>query len=131
MLRERQREAASGPTSHSSSGAAPPPPDRGTRRMPAPLLLDAHDGVETGMPQGAPNGTAGPADRDGDRFRRTGDRAEQGVGTRDLSPPEWFIIESRFWPLLSSVTVAAAPKATVICVDGDAVTNGEPSGAGR
>ena len=42
-----------------------------------------------------------------------------------LVAPEWFIIESRFWPILSSVTVDAAPKATVICVDGDAVTNGE------
>jgi amino acid adenylation domain-containing protein len=42
-----------------------------------------------------------------------------------LVAPEWFIIESRFWPFLSSVTVDAAPKATVICVDGDAVTNGE------
>jgi amino acid adenylation domain-containing protein len=39
--------------------------------------------------------------------------------------PEWFIIESRFWNILSGVTVDAAPKATVICVDGDAVTNGE------
>jgi amino acid adenylation domain-containing protein len=42
-----------------------------------------------------------------------------------LVAPEWFIIESRFWPLLSSVTVKAAPKATVICVDGNAVTNSE------
>ena len=42
-----------------------------------------------------------------------------------LVAPEWFIIESRFWPILSSVTVDAAPKATVLCVDGDAVTNGE------
>ena len=119
MLRERQREAASGPTSHSSSGAAPPPPDRGTRR-PAPLLLDAHDGVETGMPQGAPNGTAGPADRDGDRFRRTGDRAEQGVGTRELTRRSRMVhhrVEILAPP--DSVT-AAAPKATVICVDGDA-----------
>src|ERR1044072_4664826 len=30
-----------------------------------------------------------------------------------LVAPEWFIIESRFWPILSSVTVEAAPKATV------------------
>jgi amino acid adenylation domain-containing protein len=42
-----------------------------------------------------------------------------------LVAPEWFIIESRFWNNLSSVTVDAAPQATVICVDGDAVTNGE------
>ncbi|HEX7333866.1 MAG TPA: amino acid adenylation domain-containing protein [Pyrinomonadaceae bacterium] len=42
-----------------------------------------------------------------------------------LVAPEWFIIESRFWSMLSGVTVDAAPKATVICVDGDAVTNGE------
>lgn len=42
-----------------------------------------------------------------------------------LVAPQWFIIESRFWNILSRVTVDAAPQATVICVDGDAVTNGE------
>ena len=47
------------------------------------------------------------------------------AGMVSLVAPEWFIIESRFWPILSGVTVNAAPKATVICVDGDAVTNSE------
>lgn len=48
------------------------------------------------------------------------------AGMVSLVAPQWFIIESRFWPILSSVTIDAAPKATVICVDGDATTNDEP-----
>ena len=47
------------------------------------------------------------------------------AGMASLVAPEWFILESRFWPILSGATVDAATKATVICVDGEAVTNGE------
>jgi amino acid adenylation domain-containing protein len=40
--------------------------------------------------------------------------------------PEWFIIESRFWNVLSGVTADAAPRATVLCVDGQARSGDEP-----